>query len=58
MTELLNLVNIRQYYATTDKVNVVNKLDVVIEKLLDEIIEKSNSPIVDDKPISSWTPIS
>jgi hypothetical protein len=39
-------------------VSVVNKLDVVIEKLLDEIIEKSNSPIVDDKPISSWTPIS
>lgn len=58
MTELLNLVSIRQYYATTDKVSVVNKLDVVIEKLLDEIIEKSNSPIVDDKPISSWTPIS
>ena len=58
MTELLNLVSIRQYYATTDKVSVVNKLDVVIEKLLDEIIEKSNSPVIDDKPISSWTPIS
>lgn len=58
MTELLNLVSIRQYYATTDKLSVVDKLDVVIEKLLDEIIEKSNSPIVDDKPISSWTPIS
>lgn len=58
MTELLNLVSIRQYYATTDKVSVVNKLDVVIEKTLDVIISGMNVPIVDDKPISSWTPIS